>query len=121
MRYKLGEAVMLTGLLIGIAGIVIPFGVLCFHVYSWMQYAIWPSFPVSMVLSYLEVPPPHVSWLGVAAILDWFIDLSIGVVAFLLVPIGSAVAMIGGEIAGPPPPLPPPLPPLPTPPPGWKL
>lgn len=108
-RYWVGLALANAGLGILTAGFMIPFGIFCFQIYSWLRFAEWPSFPVSIAFDYLEAPRPDTSWLGVAAILDWLFNLPIGVVALTLAPIGLVVHLVGTAFQGPPPP-PPPLP-----------
>lgn len=68
-----------------LCSLVIPIGIVGYQTFTWLQTGQWVSFPVRWLWHNAQTSP-HVSWVGVQAMLDWALDLPIsGASVFILV------------------------------------
>ncbi len=79
-------------LFVGAAFITVGVAFLTFGLYSLMRAGIWPSYPMSKMMSEIGIPYPHLSWPGGQRAIDWVLSSSACVVMLV---IGAVISGFG--------------------------
>src|SRR6266478_7683057 len=83
MKSFLGQLAVIPLLFI-IAAIFFGPALVCWQIYYWLKSGAWFPIPVSKALEYMQWPYPNLEWRGVQKILDYFLDLPLSAVIWLL-------------------------------------
>jgi hypothetical protein len=96
--WDIGQAIAQTGVLLILAGLLVPLCVLGYQSYFWLKFGDWLPLPVGNILFSLGVALPQSEWLGAQKIVNWLLDFPLSAVPLLLVPLGLGASSWGNSL-----------------------
>lgn len=76
-------------------GLLVPPGILAYQGLHWLRTATWPRLPLALAWDVAFIPKLRTSWLGLQAVLDWFLDLPLAFASLAIPALGFYFVSLG--------------------------